>query len=69
MSKLSHIPDYQDIKCQNMNIKVIELDTAKICQSPQDWMDYIYYVIGIELVLLISKSQANFISLHTARTG
>lgn len=62
MSKSSHIPDYDEIKCQNMNIKVKELETAKICQSPQDFMDYIYYVIGLEIVLLISKFPVNLMS-------
>ncbi|KAH1023645.1 hypothetical protein HUJ04_012810 [Dendroctonus ponderosae] len=53
LSKISHIPDYDDIKCYNMNVKVIELDAAKMCQSPQDWTDYIYYIITAEVLLLV----------------
>ncbi|XP_066139339.1 protein halfway isoform X2 [Euwallacea fornicatus] len=53
LSKLSHIPDYDDIKCHNMNSKVIELDAAKMCQSPQDWTDFIYYIITAEVLLFV----------------
>lgn len=38
-----------------MNVKVIELDAAKMCQSPQDWTDYIYYIITAEVLLLVGK--------------
>lgn len=53
LSKLSHIPDYNDIRCNNMNMKIIELDASKLCQSPQDWTDFIYYIITAEVLLLV----------------
>lgn len=53
LSKLSHIPDHDDIRCENMNAKVTELDPSKLCQSPQDWTDYIYYIITAEVLLLV----------------
>ncbi|XP_060534990.1 protein halfway [Cylas formicarius] len=54
LSKLSHIPDHDQIQCENMNSKVTELDASKLCQSPQDWTDYIYYIITGEVLLLVS---------------
>lgn len=38
-----------------MNVKVTELDAAKICQDPQHWSDYIYYLITGEILLLVCK--------------
>ncbi|XP_050300493.1 protein halfway isoform X2 [Anthonomus grandis grandis] len=53
LSKLSHIPDYNHIKCDNLNVRIIDLDASKMCQSPQDWTDYIYYIITAEVLLLV----------------
>lgn len=53
LSKASHIPDHADIRCDNMNLKIIDLDASKLCQSPQDWTDFIYYIITAEVLLLV----------------
>lgn len=37
-----------------MQKKVSELSETKLCQSPHDWTDYIYYLIALEVVLLVS---------------
>jgi len=34
--------------------RVIELQEAKLCQSPPDWTDYIYYLIAAEVLLLLA---------------
>ncbi|KAH8342983.1 hypothetical protein KR059_002789, partial [Drosophila kikkawai] len=50
----SDIPDYMDIRCRNIPQSVIELQEAKLCQSPPDWTDYIYYLIAAEVFLLLA---------------
>lgn len=50
----SDIPDYMEIRCRNMPQRVIELQEAKLCQSPPDWTDYIYYLIAAEVLLLLA---------------
>ncbi|EDW25862.1 GL14268 [Drosophila persimilis] len=47
------IPDYMEIRCRNIPQSVIELQEAKLCQSPPDWTDYIYYLIAAEVILLL----------------
>ncbi|EDW66450.2 protein halfway isoform X2 [Drosophila virilis] len=48
------IPDYMDIRCRNLPQSVIELQETKLCQSPPDWTDYIYYLIAAEIILLLA---------------
>ncbi|XP_030245588.1 protein halfway [Drosophila navojoa] len=48
------IPDYMDIRCRNLPQSVIELQETKLCQSPPDWTDYIYYLIAAEVILLLA---------------
>ncbi|KAH8415343.1 hypothetical protein KR222_004870, partial [Zaprionus bogoriensis] len=48
------IPDYMDIRCRNLPESVIELQESKLCQSPPDWTDYIYYLIAAEIILLLA---------------
>ncbi|XP_034649982.1 protein halfway [Drosophila subobscura] len=48
------IPDYMEIRCRNIPQSVIELQEAKLCQSPPDWTDYIYYLIAAEVILLLA---------------
>ncbi|XP_052857017.1 protein halfway isoform X2 [Drosophila gunungcola] len=50
----SDIPDYMDIRCRNIPLSVIELQETKLCQSPPDWTDYIYYLIAAEIILLLA---------------
>lgn len=56
LTKVEYIPDYQEILCENMRLKVIELDQSKLCQGQHDWTDYISYInyiIAAEVLLLI----------------
>lgn len=53
MTKQNHIPDYDEIRCDNMDFKVLELNPSKLCQSHQDWTDYISYIITAEVLLLV----------------
>ncbi|XP_017780123.1 PREDICTED: protein halfway [Nicrophorus vespilloides] len=53
MTKQKHIPDYDQIDCENMDMKVSDLDPSKLCQSQHDWTDYIYYIIATEVLLLV----------------
>ncbi|XP_076264676.1 leucine-rich repeat domain-containing protein hfw isoform X2 [Rhynchophorus ferrugineus] len=53
LSKLSHIPDHDEIRCANVDAKVTELDPSQFCQSPQDWTYYINYIITGEVLLLV----------------
>ncbi|KAJ3661945.1 hypothetical protein Zmor_006317 [Zophobas morio] len=58
LTKQKNIQDYDEIYCDNMDMKVIDLNPSKLCQSQQDWTDYIYYIITAEVVLfagLIAK--------------
>ncbi|XP_039958256.1 protein halfway [Bactrocera tryoni] len=48
------IPDYNSIRCRNLPQNVMELREKKLCQSPHDWTDYIYYLIATEVILLIA---------------
>lgn len=52
-SKQKNIPDYDEIWCENLPQKVLELDQTKVCQYPKDWTDYIYYIIAAEVLLLL----------------
>ncbi|KAJ8972778.1 hypothetical protein NQ317_011630 [Molorchus minor] len=52
LTKLDHFPDYEEIQCEDMDVKITELDQTKLCQSQQDWTDYIYYIITAEVLLL-----------------
>lgn len=53
LTKQKHIPDSNEIYCENLNIRVLDLDPSKLCQSQQDWTDYIYYIILCEILLFI----------------
>ncbi|KAJ3629863.1 hypothetical protein MTP99_014228 [Tenebrio molitor] len=53
LTKQKNIPDYEEIYCDNMETKVISLNPSKLCQTQQDWTDYIYYIITVEVILLI----------------
>ncbi|KAJ8952012.1 hypothetical protein NQ318_023452 [Aromia moschata] len=53
LTKLDHFPDYEEIQCEDMDAKITELDQTKLCQSKQDWTDYIYYIITAEVLLLV----------------
>lgn len=53
LSKQKHIPGFDEIYCDNMEGRVLDLDPAKLCQSQQDWTDYIYYIITAEVLLLV----------------
>ncbi|ALC48175.1 hfw, partial [Drosophila busckii] len=48
------IPDYMDIRCRNLPQSVMELQEIKLCQSPPDLTDYIYYLIAAEVLLLLA---------------
>lgn len=54
LSRQTHIPDTDRILCRNMNQKVLGLSEMKLCQSQHDWTDYIYYLIGAEILLLLA---------------
>lgn len=54
IARRSHIPDYEEIACENMPQNVHELKEMKLCQSQHDWTDYIYYLITLEVFLLIA---------------
>nr|CAH7747276.1 unnamed protein product [Callosobruchus chinensis] len=53
LTKIHRVPDYNEIVCENINAKVVELDQTKLCQGEQDWTDYIYYIITAEVLLLV----------------
>ncbi|CAK1580666.1 unnamed protein product [Parnassius mnemosyne] len=57
LENFKNIPDYKSLECEGGGA-VAELLEADVCHSPRDWTDYIYYVIGLEvlvLVLLVAK--------------
>lgn len=69
ITKQKHITDYEEIFCNNLDNKVIDLDPTKLCKTQQDWTDYIYYIITAEillLVLLIGKVSYDYWVFKTA---
>ncbi|XP_056632043.1 protein halfway [Diorhabda sublineata] len=53
-TKISLIVDYKEIKCEDTDISIIDLDPSKYCHSSEDWTIYIYWIIAVEVFLLIS---------------
>ncbi|KOB74644.1 Protein halfway [Operophtera brumata] len=54
--------------CQGMG-SVVDLVESQVCHTPRDWTDYIYYIIGLEvliLVLLVSKVSYDYWVFKTA---
>lgn len=51
--KSKHVPDFDEIYCENMESRVLDLDPTILCKGPQDWTDYIYFIITAEVLLLI----------------
>ncbi|XP_011154131.1 protein halfway isoform X1 [Harpegnathos saltator] len=49
----TRILDADEVMCENVKEKVVDLDASKMCVYPGDWTDYIYYIIGIEVMILI----------------
>jgi len=54
LERHNNIPDYNQILCNNMPQKVIDLTDKELCQSSHDWTDYIYYLIASEVFLLLA---------------
>lgn len=64
-----NIPDYKGLECEDNMGPVVELIESRVCHTPRDWTDYIYYIIGLEvlvLVLLISKVSYDYWVFKTA---
>lgn len=36
------------------DVKIVDLNEAKLCQSQHDWTDYIYYLIAAEVFMLVA---------------
>lgn len=69
LSNKKHIPDYDQVLCENTGEKVIALDQNKICVYERDWTDYIYYIIAGEvglLLLLVGKVSYDYWVFKTA---
>lgn len=69
LENFKNIPDYKYLECQDNMGKVVELVESQVCHTPRDWTDYIYYIIGLEvlvLVLLISKVSYDYWVFKTA---
>ncbi|XP_058800270.1 protein halfway isoform X2 [Phymastichus coffea] len=49
----TRITDPDEVLCENVKEKVIDLEPSKMCVYPGDWTDYIYYIIATEVLLLI----------------
>ncbi|XP_075977601.1 leucine-rich repeat domain-containing protein hfw [Anticarsia gemmatalis] len=68
LENFKNIPDYKMLECED-GVPVVELVESHVCHTPRDWTDYIYYIIGIEvliLVLLISKVSYDYWVFKTA---
>ncbi|CAG9561604.1 unnamed protein product [Danaus chrysippus] len=69
LENLKSIPDYKSLECEDNMGPVVELKEFQVCHTPRDWTDYIYYIIGLEvliLVLLISKVSYDYWVFKTA---
>ncbi|KYM76611.1 Protein halfway [Atta colombica] len=49
----TRILDSDEVMCENVKEKVVDLEPSKMCVYPGDWTDYIYYIIATEVILLI----------------
>ncbi|XP_047030207.1 protein halfway isoform X1 [Helicoverpa zea] len=68
LENIKNIPDYKMLECDN-HVAVVDIVEAHVCHTPRDWTDYIYYIIGLEvliLVLLISKVSYDYWVFKTA---
>lgn len=69
LENFKNIPDYKNLECKDGMGSVVDLIEYQVCHSPRDWTDYIYYIIGLEvliLVLLISKVSYDYWIFKTA---
>ncbi|XP_069359609.1 protein halfway isoform X1 [Maniola hyperantus] len=69
LEHFKNIPDYKGLKCEDNMGAVVDLRESQVCHTPRDWTDYIYYIIGLEvliLVLLISKVSYDYWVFKTA---
>lgn len=39
--------------CENVKERVVDLEPSKLCVYPGDWTEYLYFVITMEVVVLI----------------
>ncbi|KAH9644943.1 hypothetical protein HF086_010151 [Spodoptera exigua] len=68
LENFKNIPDYKMLLCDD-KVPVVDLVESQVCHTPRDWTDYIYYIIGLEvliLVLLISKVSYDYWVFKTA---
>lgn len=68
LENFKNIPDYKLLLCDD-KVPVVDLVESQVCHTPRDWTDYIYYIIGLEvliLVLLISKVSYDYWVFKTA---
>lgn len=49
-----NIPDGDEVNCSNSVDRVIDLDIMKMCKFDDESVDYIYCIIAIEVILLIT---------------
>ncbi|XP_028035982.1 protein halfway isoform X1 [Bombyx mandarina] len=69
LENFKSVPDYKSLECQDGLGPVVDLVESRVCHTPRDWTDYIYYIIGLEvlvLVLLISKVSYDYWVFKTA---
>lgn len=69
LENYKNIPDYNSLECQDGLGPVVNLLEHQVCHTPRDWTDYIYYIIGLEvlvLVLLVSKVMYDYWIFKTA---
>lgn len=64
-----NIPDSKHLQCEENMGPVVDLFESQVCHANRDWTDYIYYIIALEvlvLVLLISKVSYDYWVFKTA---
>lgn len=55
LSKKNLISDYNKITCDNLPVRIIDLDVSEMCQNhEQEWINYVYLIICFEVFLLVS---------------
>uniref|UniRef100_A0A182SAF0 Uncharacterized protein n=1 Tax=Anopheles maculatus TaxID=74869 RepID=A0A182SAF0_9DIPT len=56
LSRKAQVPDHENIFCEgNTNLpQLVTIQENKLCQSQHDWIDYIYYLIATEIMLLVA---------------
>ncbi|XP_014230349.1 protein halfway [Trichogramma pretiosum] len=50
----TRVLDFDEVMCEHVKERVVDLEPSKMCKSPSDWTDYLFYVAVFEGLVFIS---------------